>query len=299
MARAPVSVIENRRHFRLRVFPVYWHLLSLDAPGVAVLWAWSFTRAIHAPQSWRALSVLGVGTWLLYIADRLLDSRAGSGLLDMRERHLFHARHRRAFLVAGLIVLVPLGCLILIMPAAARLDDACLFGAVLLYFAAVHVPLPPTLKRLRFPGELAVAIIFACAAAIPAWSVSTTAHADLVWMVALFALLCWTNCAAIHRWEAAELPRRWSFVSTLALIVAALAVTLMTAARAHPYVFLLLGATAASALLLFALDRDFTRAHRSDSSEETLSPLALRILADASLLTPLLLLLPWHTHKHP
>ncbi len=279
-----------------RSLPVYWHLLSLDAPTVAVLWAWSFARAVHAPQSSSALAVLGLGTWLLYIADRLLDGRPGTHV-ELRERHIFHARHRRAFLIAGLVALAPLGWLLVIMPAAARLENACLFGAALLYFAAIHLPYPPILRRLRFPGSLAVAVIFACASAVPAWSASDAAHVDLVWIAGLFAALCWLNCASIHAWERAQPPRRWSLVSTCALAFAALTAILMTAARAHPYVFFLLGSMVASALLLFALDRDFTRAHRSDSSQEGLSPLALRILADAVLLTPLVLLLPWHTHR--
>lgn len=284
---------QKRPFFRPRAFPVYWHLLSLDAPTVAVLWAWSFARAFNAPQSWRALAVLGLGTWLLYVTDRLLDSRAGSTLRDLRERHVFHARHRRAFLTAGLVVLAPLAWLIFIMPAAARMEDACVFAVAVLYFAAVHLPLLRSRQTLWFPRTLVVAVVFACASAIPAWSASTTAHDDLVWIATLFALLCWTNCTAIHAWEDAQPPRRWSLVSTLALLVAAASCVLMTAAVHHGYVFLLLGSILASALLLFALDRDFSRARHRSSSEAALSPLALRILADAVLLTPLLLLLPW------
>lgn len=289
-----MPVTEKSRIFSLRSLTISWHLLSLDAPTVAVLWAWSFARAVHAPQSWSALAVLGFGTWLLYIVDRLFDGRPGSRV-ELRERHIFHARHRRAFLIASLVALAPLAWLLVIMPAAARMEDACLFGAVLLYFAVIHLPHLRILRRLHFPGGLAVAVIFACASAVPAWSASTSAHDDLIWIAGLFAALCWTNCAAIHAWEGAQPPRRWSLVSTMALVVAALAATLMTAALHHGYVFLLLAAMLASALLLFALDRDSSRARRLSSQREGLSPLALRILADAVLLTPLILLLPWHT----
>ncbi|HTV82006.1 MAG TPA: hypothetical protein VME18_05105 [Acidobacteriaceae bacterium] len=287
-------MVAERRRLSLRAVPVYWHLLSFDAPTLAVLWAWTLARAVHALESWSALAVLGLGTWLLYIADRLLDGRAGSLRADLRERHVFHARHRRGLLIAGALTLANLGWLIALMPAAARSEDASLFAVALLYFGAVHLGWPRTPGRFRFPRELAVAVIFACATAVPAWSASTAARVDLVWLVALFAALCWTNCAAIHVWESARTPRRWSHISTMALLVAALAGTLMTAALRHPYVFLVLGAMLASALLLFALDRDFTRARRRPSPHGELSPLALRILADAALLTPLLLLLPWH-----
>ena len=279
--------------FSLRSLPVCWHLFSLDAPTLAVLWAWALARAVDAQQSSATLAVLALGTWLLYIADRLLDGRPGSLRGDLRQRHIFHACHRRAFLVAGAVVLLPLGWLIFIMPAAARNEDARLFAAAMLYFGAVHLPWPRALRRLRFPRNLVVAAIFASAATVPAWSASTAAHGDLIWIAGLFALLCWTNCTAIHAWESARPPRRWSLVSTLALVIAAAAAALMTAARSHPQVFLLLVAMAASALLLFALDRDFTRSRRRPSPEGELSPLALRILADAALLTPLLLIIPW------
>jgi hypothetical protein len=286
----------ERPRSRLLRGALYWHLLSLDAPTVAVLWAWSFERAAGVHSSLSALAVLGLGTWLIYIADRLLDSRPArspsASAAKLRERHFFHARHRRAFLVAGAVALIPLGWLIAVMPAAARREDARLFAVALLYFAAVHLPRPRF--RLRFPRTLAVALVFAAASAVSAWSASTTAHADLVWIVALFAALLWLNCAAIHAWERTQPPRRWSWISTLALIVASLAGLLMAAALRHPELFRLLAAMLASAMLLFALDLDFRRARRRPSPQENLSPLALRILADAALLTPLLLMFPWH-----
>lgn len=281
---------EESRPSALRAVPVYWHLLSLDAPTLAVLWAWTIARTVGAPVSWHALAVLGLGTWLLYIADRLLDGRTGSFRGDLRQRHLFHARHRRAFLLAGAVALVPLGWLIAVMPVLARREDACLFIAAVLYFAAVHLPFPRI--HMRFLRELAVALVFACASAVPAWSASVPAHDDLVWIIGLFAALCWLNCDAIHVWESAQLPRRWSLVSTLALAVSAVAGMLMFAAVHHAPLFRLLAAILGSALLLFALDRDFCRARRKPSSRGELSPLALRILADAALLTPLLLM-PW------
>lgn len=288
---ASAAVNEDRRPSMVRIFPVYWHLLSLDAPTVAVLWAWSFARAIAAPASGIALAVLGLGTWLLYIADRLLDARPGSMRGELHERHDFHARHRRAFLVTGTLALVPLGWLIAIMPAAVRLEDAYLFAAAMVYFGAVHLPLPHF--HLSSVRNLVVAVIFAFASAVPAWSASTAAHSDLVWMVGLFAALCWLNCAAIHVWENAGPSRRWSLISTLALLVAAAAAMLMIAALRDHNVFVLLAGGLGSALLLFALDRDFSRGRRGPSGHGELSPLALRILADAALLTPLLLVIPW------
>ncbi len=78
-----------------------WHLASLDAPTVAVVWSFAFawSAGIKLPDWVSALLVLAV--WPVYVIDRLLDARAGlrSQNLDrLRERHLFHWRHRRLLL---------------------------------------------------------------------------------------------------------------------------------------------------------------------------------------------------------
>ncbi len=68
------SVCERPRSRLLRG-ALYWHLLSLDAPTVAVLWAWSFDRAVGCPTPSVRSPCSALGTWLIYVADRLLDAR--------------------------------------------------------------------------------------------------------------------------------------------------------------------------------------------------------------------------------
>jgi hypothetical protein len=281
--------VSARHRSPFAIVPIYWHLLSLDAPTVAVLWAWSFARAAQVHASASAIAVLGIGTWLIYIADRLLDARPGAACENLRERHFFHARHRRALLIAASAASVPLLWLITRMPAAARSEDTFLFTLAMLYFVAVHVP---PLARIRFPREIAVGLLFACACAVPAWSASPSAHAPLLALTPLFAALCWLNCVAIHAWEGPEKP---TFrISGMALSIAAASLAVMFLAHVqNPGELRIATASLASAMLLFALDRDRGRALRRATPDESLSTLALRILADAALLTPLLLLIPW------
>lgn len=276
------------RRSRAAFIPVSWHLLSLDAPTVAVLWAWSLAHAVRVQASSSALVVLGIGTWLIYVADRLLDGRSPERRQELRERHFFHARHARALLIAAVAACAPLLFFITRMPPAERREDAWIFAVVLVYSALVH----QRYVRIHFPRELAVGIVFACACAVPAWSAAGDLRSQLAALGGVFAALCFLNCSAIHAWEHPREARRVSRVSLLAGCVAAAALGVIF--TMHTLEGIRLGMAAlASALLLLALDRDHRRALKKQSPDAALSAFALRILADAALLTPALLLFPW------
>ncbi|HEX3435703.1 MAG TPA: hypothetical protein VHT24_02975 [Pseudacidobacterium sp.] len=69
---------------------VYWHLLSLDAPTVAALWSWSFARAAHVELPILAPLLLAAGTWLVYVADRILDGASRAKYDGLQLRHHFY-----------------------------------------------------------------------------------------------------------------------------------------------------------------------------------------------------------------
>jgi hypothetical protein len=262
---------------RLYNLAEWWHLLSLDAPTVAALWSWFFVRAMHLHLSLIQAFLLPLGTWLLYVADRILDGFRAQHQEQLRERHYFHARHRTAFLSAASFLAVLLGWFVLtrMHPEALR-DDSWIGAFALLYLLAVH------LGARRLPKELAVAILFAAATAVPAWSRLSAGKAQLMPAVVFFALLCWINCAGIEKWEGGKphASTRWAslhlrpIVTMIALF--SLAAALLAPSRGLMAVYL---AALLSSGLLFVLD---TRSSR-------LSPLHLRIAADAALLTPLAL----------
>jgi hypothetical protein len=250
---------------------------------------------IHLP--WSAPLLLALGTWLVYAADRTLDGLRGGVGAHLRERHFFYARHRTAVLAAG--VLAGLALLWLIatrMNLVARREDVVLFGAALVYFCLIHVWAPNSKAGIErwFPKEIAVAIVFAAAVAVPAWSRLTAQRILLIPLVALFALLCWLNCVAIEKWETpaessthglriaqAHLTTRWTHrhlgvVSCMIALLAAIAAGLSVwSGEPHAMTALYLACTM-SALLFLAFDRS-----RMNSFE-------LRVVADAALLTPLI-----------
>jgi hypothetical protein len=276
--------------------PEYWHLLSLDAPTVAALWAWSIARALHLALSADSLLLLFAGTWLIYVADRIFDGLQADPA-RLRERHLFYLRHRTAALAAAAPVAVFLCWLVFdhMLPRA-RHADLALADLAAAYFALVHLR-GRAIER-WFPKELLVALIAAAAIAVPAWSrlAEPTAQAFAILTVAttLFAAVCWLNCIAIEKWERSPNGRapitdrttQWG-QARLRPIGAAITLAALAAAAAflavnqYPAALLCFAGTAAATLLV-VLDQI--------QSQTRLSPLHLRIAADLALLTPVLLL---------
>ncbi len=200
----------------------------------------------------------------------------------LRERHHFHARHRIAFLLAALLLAVLLAWFVLtrMRPEALR-DDSWIGMFALLYLFAVH-----RLATRRLPKELAVAVLFAAATAVPAWSRLSAGNRlekeQLAPAIIFFALLCWINCVGIEKWEGGNphVITRWAslHLRSIATMIAlfSFAAALLAPSRGLMAVYL---AALLSSGLLFALD----------ARSSHLSPLHLRIAADAALLTPLAL----------
>lgn len=241
------------------------NLLSLDAPLVAVLWQILFVRCFRAQPDMAAAALLVASVWLIYSADRMLDAWRGS---VNRPRHEFCRRNWRALLPAWIAVLTVTGCFSWIaLPTPLFVRGLFLLGAVAVYFLAVHAA--PAWVRRYWPKEMMVGALFALGASVVAWN-HLRSPADVL-TVFLFSCLCWINCEAIEHWESG--CGRWP-VSAAATCVAFSAAALL---QQRP---ILGSAELASALALVVLDRGRPR----------LSGDALRVLADAALLSPLVFL---------
>jgi hypothetical protein len=283
-----------------------WHLASLDAPSVAVVWSLAVAWAANIRLPFWVPLLLGLATWSVYVGDRLLDARAclhSDRQNSLRERHYFHWRHRRVLLpLAVAAVCVAVGIVFALMPPIAVRRNSILAAAALVYFSGVHarqISHQPALKlRHSFPGkELLVALLFTTGCVMPTWQRLhlSPVPASLFWQISIpavyFAALAWLNCFSIAQWESANVADGASFAkptrmkSRSFLLAASLAtggaLLASLASTSHPRAAALLAAGTASALLLALLDR--MRHH--------VTPLALRVAADLVLLTPLLLLL--------
>ncbi|HEX4319694.1 MAG TPA: hypothetical protein VHZ52_02235 [Acidobacteriaceae bacterium] len=257
----------------------FWHLASLDAPTVAVVWTFAFAWMCHIHLPLWLPVVLAIAAWCFYVADRLLDARNAN--TPLRARHHFHWRHRRIFVPLAIIAaLAAIALVARSMPFAARERNSVLAAAALVYFTSVHSPWRVAAPKFRFPKELLVGVLFTLACAIPTLSrVGSSRLLAALPTILILIALAWLNCHAIESWESDFPGRPTVFRLALALAATALLATFATSLYDLRQA-ILLGMASLSAVLLAGLD------HKSLS----LTPIALRSCADLALLTPLLVL---------
>ena len=270
-----------------------WHLLSLDAPSVATIWTLAVASAVGLHLPWTSPAAMFVAVWMLYAADRLLDARplpGGQSPPELEERHRFHHRHRRAFLlVIAISACVLVALLRSIDPHAMRLYTllAALLGA---YFLIIHARADGTH---RLPKELAVGIFFPAAVFIPTVARLPQLRLDLLPIALLLAATCSLNCLFLYAWEhpgprtRAHWSTRWATyhlvalpwtVAALSLLLILISQLLTPSAQLHRGTTILTSCILTSALLLLLLHH---LRHR-------ITAVHLRALADLVLLTPLI-----------
>lgn len=247
-----------------------WHLLSLDAPTIAVLWTWFIASHHHVEMPSTVLVAMFLAVWILYASDRLLDFSRQTSLCELKERHLFHGSHQYAFTLGILFSALLLVAFLMTFPAPLLLSYSCLSGVVVLYFIFVHLT-PGTI-----PKELAVGIIFAIATFIP-----TLTRGGCSWELSMqclsFATVCWLNCSLINSWEGTLRISRFPLVRLETLTALLLFFGLFY--RSDPLAI----PTACGMSLAILLGLDLFSRH--------IAVLNLRICADAALLTPIVVVM--------
>jgi len=293
-----------------------WHLVSLDAPTVAMLWTWFLARTNHISLPATAILAMGTAVWMLYAADRLLDSRAiefrtsskavivtlsnakgknprllfeapASASIDLEPRHYFHRNHQRAFRCGILFASISLALLLpQLAPQSIRLYlvlGTLLFG----YFILIHVNSAAIQHNShRLPKELAVGVFFSAATFIPTVASDPSLRLALLPAAILFAVLCSLNCLFIYHWEHPATSSETNPATNIALrllpLISAIALVsgLILAVFDHSLPRPIPAACSLATILLLLLHRN--RHH--------LSPTTLRAAADICLLTPFLFL---------
>jgi hypothetical protein len=282
-----------------------WHLLSLDAPTVAVLWTWFIASANHVRLPLASSLAMAITVWMLYAADRLMDARLMDTRLldsnpthheDLEARHYFHHRHRTAFLTGILLASIALAILLPRLDAQAIHLYLILGGLVAGYFILIHATssaaaqqkVAHRLPAHRLPKEIAVGLCFAAATFIPTVARRPDLRLSLLPSALLFATLCSLNCLFIYAWEHdnPRTHRPTHAITRIALhnlplltILVALTCTSLTVFN-HQAPWPIPCATAISAALLLLLH----------NQRHSIGRTTLRAAADLALTTPLLLL---------
>jgi hypothetical protein len=192
--------------------PPWWlwpHVLSLEAPLVAVLWQMGLAKA-HGLHLMPMVHVgLGLVVWIIYVLDRLWDTfRQPKAELDVR--HAFYRRHR----VLSMALLMPLALAAAAWIALKEIPEGILWQAVsiavfvALYFFIYVARIAPALM----PRPHAAALLFAlgCTASIRFFSMPET-WADPMLECAVLTLLFLANLSALaaKEEEAVGKPAHW------------------------------------------------------------------------------------------
>lgn len=272
---APLHIDPRTRRYTL---PELWHLLSLDAPTVAVAWFILAARAAHLHLLRSDSTSLFLATWIFYAVDRLLDAHYSEPFPE--ERHHFHGQYSKAFLIA-LICAAPVLLLLLqhMEPTLRRFWLLLGLGAAG-YYAWIHTR--PSATDSQLPKELSVGIGFTVAVFLPEALYGVNTH--LLPHATCFGALCWLNCTLIYEREHTDLRNaHWSTrfaIRHAALLQASVLLTgLVLCFIANASIALPL-CIALSAAIMMALRRSRHRMHR----------LTYRIAADAAMLTPTIFL---------
>lgn len=261
--------------------------LSLDAPLVALTWQALVAKSVGVALRPVHVLSLFVATWLAYSGDRLLDGLRLERSPFVPARHRLAIRHRLALaLIWGVIALGGGAYALRTLSPASRSAGLALLGLVALYFAACHAA--PTRMRRGLPRELVVSALFSIAVALfPLVEASARMRVQALPPFAALAGAAFMNLWAVACWEREEDAARGeitlvsgrprlarAFVATsLVLALCALGVATIGGSQSR--------AAMAFALSLLAL----AAVHPVE-----LSPDAKPLLADAALLSPLLVL---------
>ena len=175
---------------------LWFNLLSLDAPVVALVWQDFLARCYPATLLLTGRAVLGLTVWAIYLADRLLDIRHPASA-EESIRLEFYRRHRplaRTLFaaVAGIDVIVT-G---LWLRPAVFANGLALSAGVVVYLGAF----PFTGWSATAWKKPIAALLFTAGVFLIAWTGSGSHSAELALPAVGFCALCLGNLLMTERW---------------------------------------------------------------------------------------------------
>lgn len=261
------------------------NLIGLDAPIVAVCWQEMFARVLGVKLPWVIHLVLGLSTWCIYLADRILDVIRTKNRMAT-SRHHFTQRHLSKMIVWLIIISIcNLSLIILHVPCKLLFSGFITLGMVAFYYCI-------RLTRLKhfitlIPREWMCGMLFALGCVIAPQSYASDSwmqNTNLILAVIMFGMICSANCIMISVWE----MKSDAFVADISIV--------KTHRDLLPYMSLVLvGLGTISAIFacyfqwepFFATGLSAIMLLTTQHYQKRLSSMQLRVLADAALLTPI------------
>lgn len=188
------------------------NLLSLDAPVVALAWAWMFAKCWGVMSvPWQLWVTLGLAVWIIYVVDRVLDVKfltKADRSHELAKRHDFHHKYR-SFFIVGVVIAAGV-CLYFSMFHLAR--TVMQYGLFVMAFASVYFLFAWTYSKSRKERKGDAGMMKNLIAGLTfAYGASAGVHAyapllpfgDMTFSseVLLFAALCVLNMNAIDFWN--------------------------------------------------------------------------------------------------
>jgi hypothetical protein len=265
---------------------VWPNLIGLDAPIVAVCWQAMFAKIAGVDLPWLIHLILGLSTWCIYLADRIIDvirypQHASTS------RHRFTQHHIRK-LIALLIIgsICNLFLIIKFLPQNLLISGVITLGLVAMYYLIRLTSLKNIITIV--PREVMCGMLFAlgCAIAPHAYSTIPWSHTpSLIIPVITFGMVCSASCILISIWEkeADDAAGDLSIVTTHSKFIHYIATSLtclavISISLAYFFYWQAFLAVALSAILL----------RLTLHYEDRISPIHLRVLADTVFISPLL-----------
>jgi uncharacterized membrane protein YiaA len=267
--------------------PWLWpNLLGLDAPVVAVAWQWLFTRVFGADLPAVFHLILGLSVWCIYLADRLYDSIRAPSIGSQTDRLSFTQLHFSTLVCVALTATVAnLFLIIRYVPRSLILTGLITAGLLGVYYL-IRLKRNARLAS-AIPREILCGMIFGLGCVIaPHAFLANNGGWDYFFATILLGLVCSANCILISVWEKEEdiACNARSIASSPSRLIPHLAhaLTGLIILAATMAFFGLWQIHIAVCLSAFSLRMML-------HFENHLSQRTLRVLADAVLLSPLLL----------
>lgn len=269
--------------------PWLWpNLLGLDSPAVAVSWQILFSRAFDTEFPMVLHLILGLSVWCIYLADRLYDTLRTDAAAMATDRHRFTRRYFKP-LAAALCIAAAANLALIIRCVPQNLIVSGLITAALLgVYYVIRLRGGARLAAL-IPREILCGMLFSLGCVITPHAYAEPGTIGVrFWLGAfLLGLACSASCILISIWEREEdsatsdhsvasgNPRIVRHIGAAIAVIGACSLALaFTGARAI-HLAIALSSCAQGTALHF---------------DKRLSKPMLRVLGDAVLLSPLLLL---------